>query len=199
VHPTIHTRGYRRVLFQRCSSYLATSDYLSGWFFSAGFKRDNVVDWLLWALFSATRDTCLVEWEEELEEYISMVEVIIDRKLALGYNTGARCMRPTIDSVSMLHRPLIWYLVRNHQNMMNLSDLLIIQVVCLVDLFSSFRLWRQGFHHYDDGNCLVSFPMRPCCVISRRSPIVKLPYWYRPHRSSTKLPVLFIHGIGVSS
>lgn len=180
VHPTIHTREYRRILFQRCSSYLAISDYLSGWFFSAEFKRDNVVDWLLWALFSATRDTCLVEWEEEIEEYLSRVEVIIDRKLTPGYNTGAQCMRPTIDSVLMLHRPLIWYLV-----------------VGLVDLFTSFRLWRQGFYHYDDGDCVASFPMRPCCVISRRSSVAKLPYWYRPHRSSTKLPVLFIHGIGI--
>jgi hypothetical protein len=188
------------MLFKRCSSYLVTSDYLSGWFSSAGFKRDNVVDWLLWALFSATRDTCLVEWEEELEEYLSMVEAIIGRELAPGYNTGARCMRPTIDGVLMLHRPLIWYLVSNHQKKtMKLNDLLIIQVVGLVDLFSSFRLWRQGFHHYDDGDCVASFPMRPCCIISRRSPVVKLPYWYRPHQSSTKLPVLFIHGIGVSS
>lgn len=24
-----------------------------------------------------------------------------------------------------------------------------------------------------------------------------LPYWYRPHRSATKLPILFIHGIGI--
>jgi pimeloyl-ACP methyl ester carboxylesterase len=24
-----------------------------------------------------------------------------------------------------------------------------------------------------------------------------IPYWYRPHRSSTKLPILFIHGIGI--
>ncbi|KAG0707821.1 Alpha/Beta hydrolase protein [Suillus ampliporus] len=180
VHPTIHTREYRQMLFQRCSSHLATSDYLSGWFFSAEFKRDNVIDWLLWALFSATRDTCLVEWEEELEEYLSMVEDIIGRKLAPGYNARARCMRLTIDSVSMLHRPLVWYLV-----------------VGLVDVISSFRLWHQGFHHYDDGAWMASFPMRPCCVISRRSPVVNLPYWYRPHRSSTKLPVLFLHGIGI--
>lgn len=50
--------------------------------------------------------------------------------------------------------------------------------------------------------------MRPCCVISIRTtrnaqpresvtPAVNVPYWYRPHRSSMKLPVLFLHGIGV--
>ncbi|OJA13591.1 hypothetical protein AZE42_02725 [Rhizopogon vesiculosus] len=180
VHPDIHTREHRRILFQRCSDHLAVSDHLSGWFLSADFKRDNVVDWLLWALFSSTRDNCLVEWEDELEEYISMVEAITGRNLEPGYNAGAQCMRLTIDSVPMLHRPFIWYLI-----------------VGLVDTFTSFCLWRQGFHHYDDGNLMASFPMRPSYVISRRSPVAKLPYWYRPHRSSTKLPVLFLHGIGI--
>lgn len=120
---------------------MATSDYISGWFFSAEFKRENVVDWLLWALFSATRDTCLVEWEEEIEEYLSMIEVILDRKLAPGYNAGARCMRPTLDSVSMLHRPLIWYLVSHHPSVMNLKDLRL------------FRLWVWWiyFHRSDFG------------------------------------------------
>ena len=65
-----------------------------------------------------------MEWEEELEEYLSMVEVIIGRKLAPGYNAEARCMRLTIDNVSMLHRPLIWYLVSHHRNIVGLHDLL---------------------------------------------------------------------------
>jgi hypothetical protein len=114
VHPTLLSREHRRKLFQRCTSHLVPSDYLSGWFLSADFKRDNVVDWLLWALFSSTRDNYLVEWEEELEEYLSMVEAILGRNLEPGYNIEAQCMRLTIDSVPMLHRPLIWYLVSSH-------------------------------------------------------------------------------------
>lgn len=27
--------------------------------------------------------------------------------------------------------------------------------------------------------------------------VTNLPYWYRPHRSRTKLPIVFIHGIGI--
>ena len=27
--------------------------------------------------------------------------------------------------------------------------------------------------------------------------VTNLPYWYRPHRSSSKLPIVFIHGIGI--
>lgn len=124
MHPTTLIREHRRILFQRCCSHLATSDHVSGWFFSADFKRDNVVDWLLWALFSATRDDYLAEWEDELEEYLSMVEVVIGRKLDPGYNAGARCMRVTLDRVLMLHRPLIWYLVSHYRHIVSRNDLL---------------------------------------------------------------------------
>jgi pimeloyl-ACP methyl ester carboxylesterase len=34
-------------------------------------------------------------------------------------------------------------------------------------------------------------------VFSKKSADPDLSYWYRPHRSTTKLPILFLHGIGV--
>lgn len=43
------------------------------------------------------------------------------------------------------------------------------------------------------------FPPRPLALAtaSGRSPAPKLSYWLRPHTSKTRLPVLYLHGIGV--
>lgn len=34
-------------------------------------------------------------------------------------------------------------------------------------------------------------------MTSHLSPVKTLSYWHRPHTSKTKLPILFIHGIGI--
>ena len=42
------------------------------------------------------------------------------------------------------------------------------------------------------------FPFRPLTLLtSHRSPVRSLSYWHRPHTSRTKLPIVFIHGIGI--
>ena len=42
------------------------------------------------------------------------------------------------------------------------------------------------------------FPFRPLTLLStRKTPAATLTYWYRPHTSKKRLPVLFIHGIGI--
>lgn len=42
------------------------------------------------------------------------------------------------------------------------------------------------------------FPIRPLTLFkSSRSPARRLTYWYRPHTSRSRRPVLFIHGIGI--
>lgn len=62
---------------------------------------------------------------------------------------------------------------------------------------TSLRLYSLGFRHYSDKSSLQSFPPRPFTLFSRSSNIEGLSYWYRPHRSLTENPVLFLHGIGV--
>ena len=45
---------------------------------------------------------------------------------------------------------------------------------------------------------LTLFPLRPITFLSRQqSPVKHLTYWHRPHTSRTKLPIVFIHGIGI--
>jgi len=42
------------------------------------------------------------------------------------------------------------------------------------------------------------FPFRPHNLLAKRtSPSRVLTYWHRPHTSKTRLPILFIHGIGI--
>lgn len=72
-----------------------------------------MIDWLLWALFSANTNDGLEEWEEELDSYVKTIETMIGRKLESGRNPKVKSMRLTFDPVEMLHRPLIWYMVRS--------------------------------------------------------------------------------------
>ena len=87
-----------------------------GWFFSPSsseMRRDNAVEWLLWALFSSTRDNRLDEWKEEIEGYVEVIERLLGHELQDGYNDSIKCMKITMDSVSGIHRPFIWYMVSN--------------------------------------------------------------------------------------
>lgn len=60
-------------------------------------------------------------------------------------------------------------------------------------LWHSFQFHRLALHQF-----LTVFPFRPLTLAStHQSPAKTLTYWHRPHTSKTKLPVLFIHGIGI--
>jgi hypothetical protein len=104
------TYDERQLLFKRCRSYLNVGEYPIGWFRpSVDVKRENVILWILWALFST--ESYQPEWEEEINEYLSQVESILGRKLDGGFSEKAKSMRLTFDPVVMLHRPLVWYFV----------------------------------------------------------------------------------------
>jgi len=90
-----------------------------------------------------------------------------------------KCMRLTLDPIRVVHRPLLWYIV-----------------VAAVDTMTYLRLITSGFRHYSNSRLPISFPLRPLTIFSRRTR-ASLPFWYRPHRSETKLPILFLHGIGI--
>ena len=58
-------------------------------------------------------------------------------------------------------------------------------------------LLQNGFTHHLQDNWLSYFPQHLLAYWSKRSPTPQLSYWYRPHRSKTKSPFVFVHGIGV--
>lgn len=59
---------------------------------------------------------------------------------------------------------------------------------------------RCGFHFHRTSltRFFTLFPFRPQTILAtKRSPAKYTTYWHRPHTSTTHLPVLFIHGIGI--
>ncbi|KAM5354945.1 hypothetical protein ACJ41O_001591 [Fusarium nematophilum] len=182
-HPAA-SRDDRRRLFWRCHGNIPDPDrYLTRWFRDAPIaeiKRENVKDFFRWAFLNSGEPD--PAYDEELEEYIGEMEKLLGRKLEPGRG-NAQCLRLTLDKVEMLHRSLIWYLC-----------------VFAVDTLASvyLRYYSFNFHRTSLFRFLAVFPTRaPTLFTTYRSPARTLTYWYRPHTSRTRLPVLFIHGIGV--
>ena len=108
------SRAERDTLFHKCASSM-TPESITNWFLRSPGRRvlrENVADWLLWALFSARSTEALQEWEEELDSYISVMGGYIGYPIGRGINFDMQCLRPTMDPIHMIHRPFIWYMVR---------------------------------------------------------------------------------------
>ncbi|KAI0083186.1 hypothetical protein BDY19DRAFT_998779 [Irpex rosettiformis] len=183
IHPTPLTRAERESLFAKCFATARDTESATGWFLFAPSHticRDNVVEWLLWALYSSPCDALVQDWEEELEGYVNTIEQLLGRKLEEGINKDIKCMKITLDPVISLHRPLLWYFI-----------------VAIVDSCTATFLWSEGFTHYTQSRWYHYFPPRLRSSFSKPSPHSSISYWYRPHRSKTKHPILFLHGIGI--
>jgi hypothetical protein len=102
----------RKELFHKCMESIPDMDYfLSVWFKGANtkdLKRHDVREWLAWAFFNQGQSgDCNIQ---ELEEYVTKVEVALERPLPPGQGL-LKAMRPTIDPINMQHRSLLYYLV----------------------------------------------------------------------------------------
>ncbi|KAF8967355.1 hypothetical protein BDZ97DRAFT_1804672 [Flammula alnicola] len=186
--PTL-TRVERQLIFNRCieagrPGSSTDAPYPTGWFLP---NNKDVIDCLLWALFSSSREeTSIEDYREELEGYLKEIEKIVGKELDEGHSSGdgLRSMRITLDPVLMLHRPLIWYMV-----------------VALDDAYTSVVLAYLGFKHYTpcEPEWRRTFPPRLVLYfLSRSAPRgVVIPYWYPAHTSASKLPIVFLHDIGI--
>lgn len=184
VHPKPLSRDTRRDLFRLCQETVSDpQQYLSKWFKHAPMsqiKRENIKEFFCWAFLY--REQHSAEDEEELEEYVDSMEGLLGRSLEPGRGS-ATSLRLTVDSVDMLHRSLTWYFC-----------------VSVVDTIASIRLLTHSFrfHRLQNSRFFSVFPFRPLTIFSpHRTPARTLTYWHRPHTSKSKLPVLFIHGIGI--
>lgn len=113
-HPPLLPRAEREALFARCFARMHDIDSAAGWFHfpnPSAIKRDNFVEWILWALFGVQKNGLQAAWEEEIEGYISMIEGLLGRKLEQGGDDTIRCIKVSLDPVITVHRPLIWYTV----------------------------------------------------------------------------------------
>ena len=140
------SREERQALFSKCVAQVQSAERLTGWFHPAptvAVKRGNVIEWLLWALFSAKESDVQPEWDEELSEYVRMLEDALGRPLEPGRDDQVRSMRVSMDNVVSTHRPLLWYLVCASTYLKS-SSLLISFIPLSVILEGG---WRGGCMH----------------------------------------------------
>lgn len=198
-HPPAPSASERKALFWKCWDKIPNPEhYISKWYLDASpgqVCRENVREFFAWGLMyhgsevqeernmhaQAHPDEYKAQ-EEELDEYADAIQTLLGRRLEPGWGS-AKSLRLTIDRVMMLHRPVVWYLV-----------------VMIVDSITATCLRCSGYHLYRTPfrSALSIFPPRPACFFARsvsRAPDIS--YWYRPHTSKTRLPILFLHGIGI--
>ena len=178
--------------------------YLSQWFLGAkeeNIKRENVKEFVRWAFLNAGQAENEDGDEGEVEGYVEAMGKLLGRDIPAGKGS-AKSLRLTVDKVDCLHRSLLWYLVCYCLVILKLEmlTLLFLQCVCVVDTIMYWSMLYNGFHLHRTSfaRFFTLFPFRPLTLLSTyRSPVEHLTYWHRPHSSKTRLPVLFIHGIGI--
>lgn len=209
----------RSALFEKCAANVPDWEhYLSLWFLGTTspekLARSTVREFILWAFFERP-STDSEEEERELDGYIARIETlsgyVFPEEAAAAESqpdvkAAAKSLRLTFDPVEIRYKSILWY-----------------GIVALVDGITHFHLWRAGFVHHrpsparptpsvvaavakkSHGNTPLnsifhSFPPR---IAHRHHAKTKslagdVGYYFRPHRSSSsRLPVVFIHGIGI--
>ena len=119
---SLPTAEKRKQLFLK--TLRATTDprgYLSGWFKGVSveeLRREDVKDFISWRLWNRLRrpdeggdGNGLNDDENELDEYVAMLEERLLHTFPPG-RSGKTSMAVTFEPLPMVHRPLIWYLVR---------------------------------------------------------------------------------------
>ncbi|KAE9407718.1 hypothetical protein BT96DRAFT_963053 [Gymnopus androsaceus JB14] len=135
-HPQCSSTRPSTALFVKCSQRLSGApNYPLGWFSSHDLKHENVVECILWALFSCGPEDAQESWNDEIEIYVK-------------------------------------------------------KIVGLVDLITCVRLYAIGFGHYSPSIFGRVFPPRFLTLFSKPSITEHISYWYRPHKSLNKDPVV---------
>ncbi|KAF6808933.1 alpha beta hydrolase fold family [Colletotrichum sojae] len=178
------SRPERREFFQRGLDHAPdVEQYIRKWHCNAqlgDIRRENVKDWLLWALFD--KEGIPGEDDDELEEYINDAEERAGVSIKKGYG-DAKPMRLSFDSVDIRHRSLLFY------GIVGFLDVLV-AIVLAIRGFKFYRQPRKTFFSV--------FPLRPMTLLSpNESNSSQLSYYCRPHTSTTQRPILFVHGVGV--
>lgn len=180
VTPPQLTQQERQTVFRRIMNYLdsgeAAQQFLEEWFFDAqleNIQRENLREWMAWALHGHPLEKLLSEEEDQIEEMMISMET---EKLGgtwrfpEGKNALVRSARLNLDPVMALPRPLLIY-----------------STVALLDGVSNMLLWTKGFR---------KMSVRVVSSIGEESTLV---YWHRAHMcgKGTKHPLVFFHGIGI--
>ncbi|KAK5135614.1 hypothetical protein LTR08_005094 [Meristemomyces frigidus] len=183
VHPPLLDQRGRRALFEKVKSEIHdTERFLSGWFREAKVEdigREDLKEFLAWTFWEGRVGE---EDDGELEVFAGEVEAMLGRRLKEGRGT-ARSLRLTLEPVEASSRSLFWYLI-----------------IVLVDTATHLRLLLYGYgYHSTTAASLLVFPPRPLALVSATasSPAKDISFWLTRHTSKTRLPIVFLHGIGV--
>lgn len=183
IHPHLRTKQQRKELFDKVRSEIHDPEkFLSGWFRGAKIEdigREDLREFLAWAFWEGRN---VAHDEAELEELVVKVEKMTRRSFPPG-SGKAKSLRLTLDPIEMECRSLLWY-----------------GIIMLVDTITHMRLLLNGFGYYSTWRTTFGiFPPRPLAAVTSTasSPVEKVSYWLRPHTSKTRLPVIYLHGIGV--
>lgn len=184
--PLATRKARRDVLIKTWDSTPDPHRYLSLYFYGtpvAELSRGDVKEWLVWRLWNQRSGASLDP--DELEEYLQYTEDVLQHHFRKGPSEH-KSMAVTLDPVRMVHRPLLWYAL-----FVGSAD----TVACISLYLFSFR-----FHRYSRLGIFQSLPFRPVLLFSNhKSPSKSFSYWLLPHTSNdkTKLPIVFVHGVGV--
>lgn len=178
---------FRDNLFRKCNENVPNMEkYLCQWLMVSDaecIKRDNVKDFIRWSLFGPEHTQEQDQQSErEIEAYTTELEKLTGRKLSPG-RMDVKGLGRLLNEAGGSHRSLLWY-----------------SCVCVVDTTMYCKMLYNGFHFYRNSlsRFFTVFPFRPLTILTAyRSPARHLTYWYRRHTSKKRLPILFVHGIGI--
>ncbi|KAH9841192.1 hypothetical protein Tdes44962_MAKER07858 [Teratosphaeria destructans] len=183
IHPPLRSKTEREALFKKIRSGIRDpKKFLKGWFRGAEVEdigKDDLREFLLWAFWENRAD---IGDKAELEELVLEVENMVGHEFKPGRG-AAKGLRLTLDPIEMECRSLLWY-----------------AIIMLVDTMTHIRMLFSGFKYFSTlQTSLEVFPPRPLALATatQDSPAQQLSYWYREHTSKIRLPVLFLHGIGI--
>ncbi|OLN85842.1 hypothetical protein CCHL11_09948 [Colletotrichum chlorophyti] len=184
IQPTQLSQAERRQFFYQGLEHAPDIEqYIRKWHCNAqisDIRRENVKDWLMWALFD--KEGQPGEYDAELEEYITDAEERAGVNIKRGFGES-KPLRLSFDPVTITHRSLMFYMITGSLDFL-------VTVVLFIRGFKFYRQPRKTFFSV--------FPWRPMTLLSpNESASPALSYFCRPHTSTTQRPVLFVHGVGV--
>ncbi|KAH6645389.1 hypothetical protein BKA67DRAFT_541616 [Truncatella angustata] len=186
-HPPAVSSDERKALFDKCiTEHVSDFDrYVRLWFLGADeaeIRRDNVRNFILWAFFDTGPEDASAQALEQASGFVDIFEQQLGRKLEPGEGS-ATGLRLTIDAIETRYRSFIWYVI-----------------VGLVDFVAHCYLAWEGFQYHAQplSKVFSVLPFRlQSTVASKQSPSRQLGYWHRPHTAPDKVPMVFLHGIGI--
>ncbi|TDZ38033.1 hypothetical protein C8035_v007712 [Colletotrichum spinosum] len=184
IQPEQLSQAERRQFFHQGLDHAPdVEQYIRRWHCNAqigDIRRENVKDWLMWALFDKDGDPG--EHDAELEDFITDAEERAGVTIKKGFG-DSKAMRLSFDPIDIRHRSLFFYLI-----------------VAGIDVLVWFVLAIRGFKFYRQPRktFFSVFPLRPMTLVApNESASHHMSYFCRPHTSKTQRPILFIHGVGV--